>query len=77
MNKKRKRIIRFIDYNIFDIEIEDRIIVLNMIALILGNKELYEEGSGIRILYKHMNNVLLESIYEFIIESKKKTQLIL
>ena len=77
MNKIRKRNIRFIEDNINDILIEDRVFILNMICEKLGRHELFEEGTGIRLRYSILNDDLLIKIKKYIIESKKKTQLIL
>lgn len=75
INKERKRLIKYIDYNISEILIEDRINILNIIAEIIDKRNIYEENTGTRILYKHMSDHLLKKVQRFIIEAQKKTNI--
>lgn len=75
MNKYRKKLIKKIDNDINDILIEDRIFLMNMIALKIGTDDLYQEGTGTRILYKKMPDDLLKDISKFIKKAKRKTEI--
>lgn len=75
MKEKRRKLIKYINDKIDDCLIEDRIEILNMIVQKSGGKNLYEENTGTRILYKHIHNILLINIKEFIDISLKKTLL--
>ena len=75
ISKERKKLIKSINDNINEIEIEDRRTILNMIAVVTDREHLYEEGTGIRISYKNIPQLLLEDLDEFITEAKKKTAL--
>ncbi len=77
MKKERKKTIRYIDVNIVDIEIDDRIDILNMISSDIQGKYFYDENTGTRILYKHISDHLLKKISDYITKAKKKTELIL
>lgn len=77
MRKKRKKIIRYIEFYINDCLIDDRRVILNIIAQKIGCRHLYEENTGIRILYEHINISLLTYIKEHIVNSIKETELIL
>ena len=78
ISREKKKLIRYIDYNINEIEIKDRIAILNMLCS-SGTpiEDMYEEGTGIRISYINIANHQLEKMKEQIIEGKKKTHLIL
>lgn len=73
MNKKRKFLIRNIISDIGDCLVEDRIKILNLIALRVGSDNIYEEGTGCRVMFKLMSNDFLVEINRYIIEMKKAT----
>ena len=75
MKKERKKLIKYITYKIDDCIIQDRVMILNMIVEKCGIDNIYEENTGVRILYKHISDHLLVNIKEFIEESIKKTAL--
>lgn len=71
----RKKNINFIEDYINDCLIEDRIIILNIIVERIGKESFYEENTGIRIMYKKINNSLLLYIKDYITEAIKKTSI--
>ena len=71
----RKKKIRFIEDHIGDCLIEDRAVILNIIVQRIGNKSLYEENTGIRILYKKIPLYIIEEIHEYIFNSMKKNKI--
>jgi len=75
MNKERKKLINSVHDNINDILIEDRIKILNMIQDVVDIEDLYEEGTGIRLLYSNLSDSYLKKINDFIIEAKVKTHI--
>ena len=72
---KRSLLQRRINEEVFDILIEDRMVILNMIASEAGKDVIYQEGTGTRIAYSRLQTGLLNRIYDFIQEAKKKTYL--
>ncbi len=72
MDKQRKKNIKYIDNYIFDCLISDRILILNMIAQKIGTDRLFEEGTGIRILFDDLGDSLIRDIKEFIEVAKEK-----
>ena len=75
MNKKRKKLIRKITNNIQKVLIEDKIIILNRIAMRVGSDNVYEEGLGCRIMFDLINDVLLEEIDKLIYGYSNKTDI--
>ena len=72
MNKKRKKIIRYINSNIGDIGIDCRIDILNHIAINERQDILYFEGTGTRILYNELSEKILHEIKDIIDEDLNK-----
>lgn len=73
MNIKRKLIIRSIDKYVDDIDIIDRIYVLNILSFNnVSISNFYEEGLGIRILYKNIPTHILHKVLDHIEASRKK-----
>lgn len=73
LNKKRKFLIRNIIANIGNCLIEDKVKILNLIALRVGSDNVFEEGTGSRVFFKLMNTNLLVEIDELVQEMKKAT----
>ena len=77
MDKSRKKLIRYVDRNIDEIDITERRRILNIIAENCGCDILYEENTGVRLRYSDLDDELLKTIKKRIIRGKKKTALIL
>ena len=73
--KERKLLIKNIDNNIGKCLIEDKITIFNKISTQIGIENIFQEGLGIRILYRKMNMYLLEEINDLVEDMKKKTKL--
>lgn len=75
LSKERIKLIRRIDRDMEDCEIEDRKHILNIIAGKLGMDKLYEENTGTRLSYSILNIDMLKKIDIFIKKAKEKTKL--
>lgn len=75
LTKERIKLIKKISSDIEDCEIEDRKHVLNMIAEKLGADVLFEEGTGIRLVFSILDHEMLKKIDKFITQAKEKTKL--
>ncbi len=73
MNKKRKLLIKNINNHIGNVMIADKIILLNMIAMKVGSDHIYEEGTGVRIMYNLISTSLLVELDDLVQEMKKAT----
>ncbi len=74
MSKKRKKIIKYMDENINEIEISDKKIIAQMV--ISSDIRLYGEGTGVRFWFKDLEYSLLLSIYHATQHFRKKTQIL-
>jgi len=75
MKKKRVRLVKYVNENIENCTINSKIQILNMITQKIGVDNIYEEGTGIRILYSKIPGYLLQEIVDFVKEAIKETEL--
>lgn len=73
ISKKRKRLIKYINEKINDIEIDNKIDILNIIAQQCGQGVIFEEGTGCRIMFDQLDDALLELIKKEMDNGLKKT----
>ena len=75
----KKKMIRYIDDNIQDVDMDTRRYILNIIASSIGpsavNDVIYEEGTVCRILYSNINDITLDEIMEAIKKNIPKYRL--
>lgn len=75
VKKKRKKLIKYIHNHVGDLTLEDRKQALNLLAPYIDMTDIYEEGTGIRVMYKHIVLYQLQDIAEYIKLNRFKTQL--
>jgi len=75
LSKERVKLMKNISVNIEDCEIEDRKHILSMIVEKIGSDQLFQEGTGTRLVFSILDDEMLKKIDEFIDQAKEKTKL--
>ena len=75
MSKKRKKLIRKINMEISNCTIEDKIHIFNVMGKKINEKDLHEEGTGVRVMFSIIDDLLLSKINDLITDAIKKTKL--